>query len=165
MAGKARTSFGGQTLEGVIRAIRLMGFAECSATEAANANGDLFPCQRLLVKNMPYTTIFGTPGRREYFIQSPEWTGELECKFQNTGGSVDEKMVYVAETLKRTQLQRLALVYGGVFWLKETRGIAVIKWMKNEAVAIKHTCRKELLVMTLDEFITWVSRTWKHQRA
>jgi len=163
VTGKGRTSFGGQALEGVIRAIKLVGFIECSARELNAANNDMFrKDHRILVSNMPYKTIFGTPGRREYFLQSPEWSGELECKFQNAGGSVDEKMVYVAETLKRTPLDRLALVYGGAYWTKQKRGQAVIQWLRDEALAINHTCQKELLVMTLDEFIAWAGRIWKH---
>ena len=161
MAGKGRTSMGGQTLEDVIRSMRLVGFVECSSAELAKANNDMFAeQQRLLVTNMAYTTIFGTKGRREYHIQSPEWTGELECKFQNTGGSVDEKMVYVTETLKRTSLQRLVIVYGGAYWLKQSRGKAIIAWLKTEAAAMQHTYRKELKVLSLDGFITWVNRIW-----
>ena len=160
--GGGRTSLGGQTLEAVIRCIRLVGFIECTARELRKSRYDMFSeHQRLLVANMPYTTIFGTPGRREYFIQSDEWTGELECKFQNTGGSVDEKMAYIAETLKRTELNRLAVVYGGLFWTEEFRGKAIIEWMKREAVLIRETHDKELLVMTLDEFIKWVQKTWQ----
>jgi len=160
MAGKAKSSFGGQTLENVIQALKLVGFVACTAKELDKANSDMFPSQRLLVTNASYTTIFGTRGRREYFLQSPEWTGELECKFQNSGGSVDEKMVYVTETLKRTPLTRLALVYGGVYWSGEARGQAIVKWLKNEAKSLRHTHRKELLVMTIDEFIEWARKTW-----
>ena len=162
MAGKGRTSLGGQTLEDVIRSITLVGFVEVTPKERENARHDMFTEQsRLLVKNAPYTTMFGTPGRREYFIESAEWSGELECKFQNGGGSVDEKMVYISETLKRTSLERLAVVYGGQYWLKKKRGIAIIEWLKQEAVSISHQYKKELLVLTLDDFIVWVARTWK----
>jgi hypothetical protein len=159
--GKAKASFGGQTLENVIRAIKLVGFVEIKAKELAKAQSDMFPSERLLVRRSPYTTIFGTQGWREYFLHSKEWSGELECKFQNGGGSVDEKMVYVTETLKRTTLPRLALVYGGEYWTKESRGQAIIVWMKEEAKALRHTHQKELLVMTLDEFIDWAGKTWK----
>jgi len=160
MAGKKKASFGGQTLESVIGALKLVGFVECSAKEL-NDPRTLIPNSRLLARNVPYTTVFGTKGRREYFLSSPEWSGELECKFQNSGGSVDEKMVYVTETLKRTSLDKLALVYGGVYWTKETRGQAIITWLKNEAKALQHTHHKELLVMTLDDFINWAKKTWR----
>jgi hypothetical protein len=156
-----RTSLGGQTLEAVIRCIRLVGFTECTAKELRESRNDIFAeKQRLLVSHMPYTTIFGTQGRREYFIQSDEWTGELECKFQNTSGSVDEKMAYITETLKRTDLTRLAVVYGGIFWTEQLRGKAIIEWMKRESELIRQSHNKELLVMTLDEFIQWVQKTW-----
>jgi len=161
MTGRGKTSFGGQTLEQVIRCIRLVGFSECKASELAKAKTDMFAQHpRMLIANMPYTTIFGTKGRREYFIQSDEWEGELECKFQNIGGSVDEKMVYITETLKRTNLERLAVIYGGAFWKNEQRGQAVIQWMKDESERIRVDSGKELLVFDLDGFIKWVERTW-----
>jgi len=161
MISRGRTSLGGQTLEQVIKALRLVDFEVMPMKEYRKlVQGNLFAPTRLLVQNHPYTTIFGTPGRREYYIISSQWTGELECKFQNQGGSVDEKMVYIAETLKRTALDRLAVVYGGAFWTKQKRGQAVIKWMKAETKAIRHTYGKELLVMDFDQFLTWVKRTW-----
>lgn len=161
MIGRGRTSLGGQTLEDVIRAIRLAGFVECDFKELTRSNDDMFDNdERLIVKNTPYTTVFGTRGRREYFLQSPEWTGELECKFQGGGGSTDEKMVYVTETLRRTALERLVIVYGGPYWIKKERGKAIIRWLKQEAKSMKHVHGKELLVFTLDEFLNWVQRTW-----
>ena len=161
--GGRRTSLGGKALEDVVRCIRLVGFVECKASELTKSKQDMFQeSQRLLIANMPYTTIFGTKGRREYFIQSDEWTGELECKFQNDGGSVDEKMVYISETLKRTSLTRIAIVYGGEFWTNNKRAKAIIQWMKTEAESICESTGKELLIFDLDGFIKWVQRTWRH---
>ena len=70
-------------------------------------------------------------------------------------------MVYVAETLRRTSLEKLALVYGGVYWSKKARGQAIIRWLKGEAKSLNHTCNKQLLIMTVDEFINWAGKTWK----
>ena len=156
-----RTSFGGSILEAAIRALRMKRFSVVSHDEYTTAKGDLFSGQgsRWLVKHYPYETIFGTPGRREYYIASAEWSGQLECKFQNGSGSVDEKMVYISETLRRTDERALALVYAGKYWTDKDRGASVIQWMRAEATRIRD-CGKQLLVFDMDQFIEWANETW-----
>lgn len=162
MVGGRRASLGGQMLETVIKALTLKAFHECGYQEYHKSRGDLFEHeeQRMLIRNYPYTTIFGTPGRREYYIHSQEWTGELECKFQSGGGSVDEKMLYLAETLRRGSEQRLAIVHGGAYWDREPRGQAIIKWLKAESKVLRQG-GKELVVLGLDDFFRWANQTWK----
>lgn len=163
MAGGKKTSHGGQVLEQVIGALKLRRFAIRSFDPRENEEGGLDfenGSQRWLIRNYPYTTIFGTPGRREWFLDAPEWTGQLECKFQNSGGSVDEKMVYLVETLCRSQITSLALVHGGRYWTEENRGRAIIGWLKAEAESVKHRYGKSLIVLDLDGFFNWVGRTF-----
>ena len=164
MSGGRKTSHGGQILEQVIGALKLRGFAIRPFDPNERNDVGLFrneTCQkRWLVKNYPYTTIFGTPGRREWFLESPEWAGQLECKFQNCGGSVDEKVVYLVETLCRTSISSLAVVHGGRYWLEETRGKAIIAWLKHEAESVKHHYGKSLLIFNMDTFFDWVGRTF-----
>jgi hypothetical protein len=163
MAGGKKTSHGGQILEQVIGALKLRRFAirshDPTEDEEARLNFQA-DNRRWLIKNYPYTTIFGTPGRREWFLDAPEWTGQLECKFQNSGGSVDEKMVYLVETLCRSQIASLALVHGGRYWTEENRGRAIVAWLKKEAESVKHHYGKSLIVLDLDGFFTWVGKTF-----
>jgi hypothetical protein len=161
MVGGRRTSFGGKLLESVIGALTLKGLVECPYREYKKHRGGLFdtPEQRLLISNYAYTTIFGTPGRREYYIITPEWTGELECKFQNGGGSVDEKILYVAETLRRGNEDHLVIVHGGEYW-EDKRGKQVMDWAKREAKILQSEYGKELLVFNVPTFFRWANRTW-----
>jgi len=156
---RAKTSFGGESLEAVIRALQMRDFTLASYQEFTEAKRTFFHEPRWLVERYPYKTLFGTQGRREYWISSNEWTGQLECKFQNVSGSVDEKMVYLSETLRRSGEERLAVVYGGAYW-KDKRGARVIEWMRNESLSLKR-CGKELLILNLDQFIGWCCKTWK----
>lgn len=163
MAGGTKTSHGGQILEQVIGALKLRRFAIRSFDPKEKEKGGLAfenENHRWLIRNYPYTTMFGTPGRREWFLDAPEWTGQLECKFQNGSGSVDEKMVYLVETLCRSQITSLALVHGGRFWTEKERGRAVIKWLKNEAESVKHHYGKTLLVLDMNGFFDWVGKTF-----
>lgn len=158
-----KTSFGGKSLETVIGYLKLKHFRMTTHEEFTRKSRDLLSNggDRWLVKNVPYTTLFRTPGRREYYVHSTEWCGEIECKFQNVGGSVDEKMVYVTETLKRTDLHNLFVVYGGEYW-NSGCGAAIIEWLATEAELIGTEFEdKELLVGTLDQFIDWSNSTWE----
>jgi len=160
--GGTKTSHGGQILESVINALKLKNFSVCPNKEYCKQRNDgLLPAPpRLLVKNCNYTTIFGTPGRREWYIISTEWTGELECKFQAGPGSTDEKMLYVSETFRRNDEPHMAVVYGGPWW-NSGRGAAIIAWLKKEAEAIKRDRGKQLLVLDVNGFMNWAHRTWK----
>jgi len=162
MVGGRRTSFGGKLLESVIGALTLKGLTECPYREYRQHQGDMFDTanERLLISNYPYTTIFGTPGRREYYIKSPEWQGELECKFQNTGGSTDEKMLYVAETLRRGDEDHLVVVHGGDWW-EDKRGKHIIKWMKRESESLRDQYGKQLVVLDVPGFFKWANKTWQ----
>ena len=157
--GKKGTSYGGSVLEKVIGSLVLVGFEKMNFEEA-NSCG-LFTCDRVLISNYPYTTIFGTPGKREYFIQSAEWSGQLECKYQDFSGSTDEKMVYISETLKRTDVKNLALVYEGKHWTHSDRGRAIITWLSDESRSLAHQYGKSLLVMDYNAFIKWAHSIWK----
>lgn len=139
----------------------LKNFRVCPYGEYRDHRSDLIAVNgtRWLIKGWPYTTIYGTPGRREYFIETPEWQGQLECKFQNVGGSVDEKMVYVTETLKRLDIARLAIVFGGQYWKTTDRGQGIIRWLRKEALALQ-THGKQLLVCSQGEFLDWANKTW-----
>ena len=163
MGGK-KTSYGGRTLEDVIGSLTLKGFTALSGAQyrKQQKNGQLLllPSGRILVKHHRYITMFGSAGYREYFIESPEWTGQLECKFQGGSGSTDEKMVYIAETLKRNSEERMAVVHGGPWWI-DGRGKKIIDWLKQEAKSIKHQYGKDLLVFDMDGFFSWANRTWK----
>lgn len=158
MAGGKATSHGGQVLEQVIQALTLRKFVIRPYSDGGGEQLFADAKSRWLIKNYPYHTLFGTPGRREWFLESPEWTGQLECKFQNSGGSVDEKMVYLVETLRRSDIRALALVYAGNYWSNESRGKAIVEWLQREATAIRHQYQKELLVLNMTGFFHWVKR-------
>lgn len=166
MGGGQATSHGGKLLETVIRSMKLRRFEVCSYGEwkTTHAKFGGWPGdseERLLIKDFQYTTIFGTPGRREYYIASPEWSGQLECKFQNSGGSVDEKIVYLTESLRRTDIGGLVIVFGGHYWSHESRGQAIVRWVTKEAGVIFRTTGKSLLVFDVDEFLDWVGGTFR----
>lgn len=160
MTGGRRTSFGGQVLEAVVPALKLRNFQMCSWKEYNSSKNDLFGngALRLLIEHYPYTTIYGTPGRREYFISSVEWSGQLECKYQNVSGSTDEKLPYLLETLRATDVSGLVVIFAGRFYSKTQRGRGAVDWLKKQAVLLPE--EKELHVFTISEFINWAKAVW-----
>ncbi len=158
MAGGKKTSYGGKILEQAVCSFKLKNFEIINAEQFRDRNG-LFRDERLLVKNFPYETLFGTPGRREYFLKSSEWQGHLECKYQNGSGSVDEKIVYVVETLRRTEMKALIIIHGGNWWEKK-RGKEVIRWAKEQSLSLMRDYGKELLCFDLDGLMDWINRIY-----
>ena len=51
----------------------------------------------LLLRNVPFTTIYNHPGKSEFLLQSAKYGLEvrIECKWQQSPGSVDEKFPYL----------------------------------------------------------------------
>lgn len=93
----------------------------------------------------------------EYWLNSPEFTGRLECKFQTQGGSTDEKLPMILETAREKEWQTV-VVFGGPYWLQATRGQAAVEWLKRKAEELDGDRLQPFL---FDEFIDWVSNTWQ----
>jgi hypothetical protein len=53
--------------------------------------------EELLLKHVPYTTIYGHPGYTEFLVRSKRYglNTRIECKWQQSSGSVDEKFPYL----------------------------------------------------------------------
>jgi hypothetical protein len=148
MAGGKKTSFGGKLLENVISCLRLKEF------QVVKKESPLLP--RQLIKNWPYTNIYGTPGRYEWMMIANKYRAIIECKFQNGSGSVDEKFPYVAANFVKSDCHNMIVVHGGEWWITG-RGAAAIRWLKKEAKTIRHQNNKNLSVYSFDEFIDFVS--------
>lgn len=114
----------------------------------------------LLLRNVPYTTIYGQPGNTEFLVQSIRYglTMRIECKWQQTSGSVDEKFPYMylnaVEAMPEAHI--VLLVDGG------GAKSGAVNWLK-QAVADRRyqspTTKKQIMVWTLSDFLAWANRT------
>ena len=134
----------GKILEGTITStLGSLGFVTVTYPEFkhAEANGEPRP-PRLLVKNMPYDTIYGTRGKTEFWLycanalttqpfplaQSPgELVCRIECKWQRSAGSVDEKFPYLYLSFIE------AMPENNILLLMEAAGARVeaVRWLTN----------------------------------
>ena len=85
----------GGTLESVvITVLQGKGFSAVPWTQYSQVPerfGD-----ELLLRNVPYQTIYGHPGKTEFVLRSARFHLDIriECKWQQSAGSVDEKFPY-----------------------------------------------------------------------
>jgi len=120
----------------------------------------------LLLKNVPYTNIYGSSGSTEWLIKSARWNKEirLEAKWQGGSGSVDEKFpYYYLNAIEQIPENELILVYGGggfrpgaIPWLKEA--VRVHKYTPPDTV------QKTMHVFSVEEFIQWANNTFRVPR-
>jgi hypothetical protein len=117
----------------------------------------------LLLKNVLYTTIYNHRGYTEYKLVSKKYGKEvrIECKWQQGNGSVDEKFPYVYLNCINTMPEKdIIIIYGGSGF-KE----GAIEWMKNVAKELPYTTEKNrdknIMVLNLEEFITWANNTFR----
>ncbi len=165
-----RANKSGQILEGVVRSTlagpQAFGFEVFThlAYEGALEKNAPLP-SRYLVKNPPYETIYGTRGKTEFrlhctnvaptkiFPVSGEFVCRLECKYQATAGSVDEKFPYLYLSCVEAMPEKNIII------LMEAKGARAqaVKWLTDAVLQQKYDPAKSkcIVVLTIAEFIAW----------
>jgi len=116
----------------------------------------------LLLRNVPFTTIYGHPGKTEFLIKSAQHDMEIriECKWQQSSGSVDEKFPYLYLNCIEAMPEKniIIIVEGGGY--KQ----GALQWLKDAVAQQKylgHNQGKNIRVMSLPEFIAWANRAFR----
>jgi hypothetical protein len=114
----------------------------------------------ILLRDVPYTSIYGHKGKTEFLAQSTRLSlaVRIECKWQQSSGSVDEKFPYLYLNCIFAMPEDFIIIVldgGGAKPL-------AVSWLKN-AAATRHLIpddkpQKKVLVFTLTEFIIWANR-------
>lgn len=122
--------------------------------------------KELLLKNVPYTSIYGGKGYTEWLLKSERWNKEIriEAKWQGGSGSVDEKFpYYYLNAIEQIPENELIIIYGGggfregaVPWLKEV--VRTHKYTQSDTV------QKTMHVFNVEEFIQWANNTFRAPR-
>lgn len=115
----------------------------------------------LLLAHVPYTTIYGHRGYTEFLVKSARFNlnHRIECKWQQSGGSVDEKLPYLyLNCIEAIPESDIIIVAGGGGMKK-----GAVPWLKS-VVADGHFIRaghrrKNVQVFTLEEFLKWANLT------
>lgn len=112
----------------------------------------------LLLRNVPYMTIYGHPGNTEFLIRSSRYNLEvrIECKWQQVPGSVDEKFPYLYLNCIEAMPERDIIIILGGGGAKA----GAITWLRNTSILSKYTTEtKNIHVFTIDQFIRWANNT------
>jgi hypothetical protein len=114
----------------------------------------------LLLENVPFETIYGHNGNTEFLLKSQEYDLEIriECKWQQSAGSVDEKFPYLYLNCVHAMPEKdiIIIVEGGGY--KE----GALQWLKNAAEQglYQESEKKNIQVVSLVEFLTWVNKSF-----
>ena len=117
----------------------------------------------LLLRNVPYETIYGHNGNTEFLVKSRDYNLEIriECKWQQSSGSVDEKFPYLYLNCieKMPEPTIIIIVDGG------GAKPGAVEWLKSAANSSRYwkddKPQKEILVMDLQGFIIWANNTFR----
>ena len=118
-----------------------------------------YPAEILLC-NAPYETIYGHRGNTEFLLLSARYNLNIriECKWQQSAGSVDEKFPYLylncVEQMPEDQI--LIVVDGG------GAKAGAVEWLRRacaERLYLAPDSPKRITTMNLVEFITWANRS------
>lgn len=116
--------------------------------------------RRIALRQPPYTTLYGSPGRYDFLLIAPELENPvwIETKYQKTSGSIDEKVPYVYfNALTAVPGRHVIILHGGEGWRD-----GAVKWImaakdRKEFRAMANYPDKRVDVMTPAEFESWLA--------
>lgn len=160
-AGGGLATKSGNTLEKtVIGTLTSQGFEAVMYRQwlkKPEAHGD-----ELLLRNVPYTTIYGHKGNTEFLLRSEKYDLEvrIECKWQQSAGSVDEKFPYLYLNAVEAMPEKhiIIIVDGG------GAKLGAITWLRDVSRSDRYQSNptgKEISVMNLTEFLAWANNTFR----
>lgn len=153
-ASGARAVTNGQALERLIEsAIVARDFTAVSHADWA-AKPSAYPTD-VLVKNAPFTTVYGSQGHTEFVVKSPRLNGDIriEAKWQQTPGSVDEKLPYLYLNASRFDAMpeaHVIIVIDGAGWRE-----GALAWLRQAAQTPPPG--KRIDVFDLAQFLAWAN--------
>ena len=118
----------------------------------------------VVLTNVPYQTIYGHRGFTEFLLisKSKGLKVRIECKWQQSGGSVDEKLPYLyLNCIHGMPESNIIIVLGGSGMKK-----GAIQWLRDAVdkklfqVIDPPTPPKQVHVFTIDDFLSWANRTF-----
>lgn len=159
-----RDTSSGKILEGVvISTLEKRGFVFVPYADWKNPKRkSQLEGKDVVIRNYPYRTIYNRPGRTEFLLLSPSRGLEIriECKWQQSEGSVDEKFPYLYLNAIETMEEEMIIVLYGGEGFKE----GSVEWLKNAVSEKKYQSpsnSKNILVMKTEEFMAWANKTFR----
>ena len=155
-----RANRSGNVLERtVVATMQALGFSVVNFKDYTRSPNEFGT--ELLLRNVPYTTLYGGRGYTEFLIVSKvhNQNVRVECKWQQSAGSVDEKLphLYLSCIEAMPQNHVIILIDGKGF-----RDGAIV-WLRKAATERRYLpadSQKLVQVMSVAEFLTWANSTF-----
>ncbi len=151
----------GNTLEQTIMAtLASKGFAVANYRQWA-LNPAAYS-DEILLRNVPFITIYGHPGNTEFLLRSARYALEIriECKWQQSAGSVDEKFPYLyLNCVEQMPEQRIIIVVDG-----GGAKAGAVAWLRRACanrLYLDPADPKTITMMTLVEFLMWANQVFR----
>lgn len=138
----------GKFLEDIVqREFSARGFLFRSHGDDAG-NLDMFS-RRIVLRNVPYRSLYGCTSRSEFVVTDGSKKVRIECRWQEVGGSVDEKYPYLLRNaIERMPEPEILILLGG-----DGARVEAVSWLKLEAARV---LSKKIYVLNINEFPRWV---------
>lgn len=157
-----RSTKSGSVLEGtVINSLSLHGFQVVKYSDWIK-KPHLYG-KELLLKNVPYDTIYGHKGRTEFLLVSERFNKKIriECKWQQISGSVDEKLPYLyLSAIEKMTEDEIIILYGGNGFK-----VGAIQWLKDSVSKRRYISdpnhSRKINVMNVEEFMAWANKVFR----
>jgi len=118
--------------------------------------------KELLLKNVPFQTIYGHKGNTEFLLISEKYDLRIriECKWQQSAGSVDEKLPYLyLNTIEAMPEKDIVILIDGDGFKTGAKS-----WLRNAVKKKLYTTTENndtnVMVFSLVEFFTWANNTF-----
>jgi hypothetical protein len=117
--------------------------------------------QEILIRNYPYTSIYGSEGKTEFLLKSTRLTHDvrIECKWQQAAGSVDEKFPYLyLNCVERMPEQEVIILVDGGGYRKQA-----LQWLKQAVRERKYQDiqqPKTIHVFQMGDFRRWANEVF-----
>lgn len=115
----------------------------------------------ILIKRVPFQSIYKRNSKTEFVLCKNGRKIRIECKFQSTKGSVDEKFTYAYLNAIETQPEEeIIFVIDGNGYTPEA-----LQWIKSASkqnLYVKPNVKKTVRVLNTFEFTSWVLDGFKH---
>jgi hypothetical protein len=162
MAKRKRTTRSGNVLERTVKEVLAANGFEILSYRDWKQNPEKYGTE-LLLKNVPFETIYKHRGKTEFLLKSKRHNLEMriECKWQQGAGSADEKLPYLyLNSIEAMPEKHIVVVIDGKGWKT-----GAIPWLKESAAKRKYTTTanadKKIEILSLTEFMAWANTTFK----
>ncbi len=114
----------------------------------------------LLLKNVPYDSIYGHNSKSEFVLKSEHYSFEvrIECKWQQSKGSVDEKFPYVyLNCIEQMPEENVFIIIDGG-GAKD----GAIEWLRKACETNKYIPADKInkvQLMNISDFVRWINQT------